>query len=67
MLLIKKEFENQSIVLSCGTLINSDNVKSAWVQKKIVGNKSVSHYFVEVSEPEPIKIQDDVKPKRNKK
>jgi 5-formaminoimidazole-4-carboxamide-1-beta-D-ribofuranosyl 5'-monophosphate synthetase len=67
MLLIKKEFENQSIVLSCGTLINSDNVKSAWVQKKIVGNKSVFHYFIEVSEPEPIKIQDDVKPKRIKK
>jgi hypothetical protein len=67
MLLIKKEFQNESIVLSCGTIINSDNVKSAWIQKKITGNKSVSNYFVEASEPEPIKIQEVVKPKRAKK
>jgi 5-formaminoimidazole-4-carboxamide-1-beta-D-ribofuranosyl 5'-monophosphate synthetase len=67
MLLIKKEFENETIILSCGTLINSDNVKNAWIQKKITGNKSVSNYFVEVSEPEPINIQEVVKPKRAKK
>jgi cell fate (sporulation/competence/biofilm development) regulator YmcA (YheA/YmcA/DUF963 family) len=48
MLKFKPEYQNKTLVLSDGTLVNSDNIQGEHVQKRLKETPLVSEFFESV-------------------
>jgi hypothetical protein len=48
MLKFKPEYQNKTLVLSDGTLVNSDNIQGEHVQKRLKETPFVSEFFESV-------------------
>jgi hypothetical protein len=58
MLKFKPEYQNKTLVLSDGTLVNSDNIQGEHVQKRLKETTLVSEFFESVKSEakEPVKV-----------
>jgi hypothetical protein len=58
MLKFKPEYQNKTLVLSDGTLVNSDNIQGEHVQKRLKETPLVSEFFESVKSEakEPLKV-----------
>jgi hypothetical protein len=58
MLKFKTEYQNKTLVLSDGTLVNSDNIQGEHVQKRLKETPLVSEFFEHVKSEtkEPVKV-----------
>jgi len=58
MLKFKPEYQNKTLVILDGTLVNSDNIQGEHVQKRLKETPSVSEFFESVKSEtkEPVKV-----------
>ena len=58
MLKFKPEYQNKTLVLSDGTLVNSDNIQGEHVQKRLKETPLVAEFFESVKSEtkEPVKV-----------
>jgi hypothetical protein len=58
MLKFKPEYQNKTLVLSDGTLVNADNIAGEHVQKRLKETPLVSEFFESVKSEakEPVKV-----------